>query len=69
MFITLLNRISVNTAEVDQVEFYTSTSPTPIDIFVYNQEKQTLVDNFSKAIKVQKDLATISNYLGGEENE
>ena len=38
-------------------------------MFVNNQEKQTLVDNFAEPIKVDKDLATISNYLGDEGNE
>ena len=38
-------------------------------MFVKNQEKKTLVDNFAKAIKVQEDLEAISNYLGNEEDE
>ena len=38
-------------------------------MFVKNQEKLTLVDNFVVAIKVEKDLETISNYLVDEEDE
>ena len=37
-------------------------------MFVKNQEKLTLVDNFAEAIKVEKDLEAISNYLGDEED-
>lgn len=38
-------------------------------MFVKNQEKQTMVDSVLEAIKVEKDLEAISNYLGDEENE
>ena len=38
-------------------------------MFVKNQEKLTLVDNFIEAIKVEKDLVAISNDLGDEEDE
>ena len=38
-------------------------------MFVKNQEKLILVYNFAEAIKVEKDLEAISNYLGNEEDE
>ena len=38
-------------------------------MFVKNQEKRSLVDNFAKAIIVEKDLEAISSYLGDEEEE
>jgi hypothetical protein len=68
-FITLLNRIHINPTEVVHIEYYTSALPPNIAMFVKNQEKQTLVDNFVEVIKVEKDLEAISNYLGDEENE
>ena len=68
-FITLLNRILVKLFKAVQIEFYTVSLSPPIAMFVKNQEKQTLADNFMEAIKVEKDLKEISNYLGDEENE
>jgi hypothetical protein len=67
-FITLLNSNSVNPAEVVQIEFYIVALLQTISMFVKNQEKKNLADNFVEAINVEKDLATISNYLGDEEN-
>ena len=37
-------------------------------MFVKNQEKLTLVDNFAKAIQVEKDFETMSSCLGEEED-
>ena len=68
-FITLLNRIPFNLVEAVQIEYYTVVLPPNIAMFVKNKEKQTVVDKFAEAIKVEKNLATISNYLGNEENE
>jgi hypothetical protein len=36
-------------------------------MFVNIKEKQTLVEIFQEAIKVEKDLASISSHLGNEE--
>jgi hypothetical protein len=68
-FITLLNRIPIKPTEAVQIEYYIVAFPPNIDMFVKNQEKQNLVDNFVEAFKVEKDLEAISNYLGDEENE
>ena len=38
-------------------------------MFVKNQEKLTLVDNFVEVIQVEKDLETMSSCLGEEEDE
>ena len=38
-------------------------------MFLKNQEKLTLVDNFVEAIQVEKDLETMSSCLGEEEDE
>ena len=38
-------------------------------MFVKSKEKQTLEENFHEAIKVEKDLATISSHLDTEENK
>lgn len=66
-FITLLNRILDKPVEVVQIEFYTATLPPPVAMFVNIKEKQTLVEIFQEAIKVEKDLASISSHLGNEE--
>ena len=68
-FINILNIIHIKPIEAVQSEYYTSTLPPNIAMSVKNQEKLTLVDNFVEAIKVEKDLETISNYLGDEEDE
>ena len=52
-----------------QVEFYTVALPLPIVMFVKGKEKRTLVENFLESIKVEKDLASISNHQGNEESK
>ena len=63
IFITLLNRILDKLVELVQIEFYTSTLPPPIAMFVKGKKKQTLAENFQEAIKVEKDLEYISIHL------
>ena len=69
IFITLLNRIPDKPAKAIQVEFYTVTLPPPVSMFVKSKQIQTFPENFVESIKVEKDLATISNHLGNEESE
>jgi hypothetical protein len=69
IFIFLLNRIPINLAKVVHIEYYTSSLPPNIAMFVKNQEKLTLVDNFAEAIQVENDLETMSSCLGEEEDE
>ena len=69
IFITLLNRIHDKPAKEIQIEFYNASLPPPVSIFVKRKEKQTLVENFQEAIKVEKDLAPISRHLSNEENK
>ena len=38
-------------------------------MFVKAREKRTLAENFLESIKVEKDLASISNHQGNEENK
>ena len=38
-------------------------------MFVKSKGKQTLEDNFQEAIKVEKDLGSISSHLGNEEHK
>jgi hypothetical protein len=38
-------------------------------MFVKRKENRTLEENFREAIKVEKDLASISIHRGNEENE
>ena len=56
-------------AEAVQIEYYTATLLPPVSMFVKSKEKQTLGENFQEAIKVEKDLETISIHLGNEENK
>ena len=69
IFITLLNRISINPTKEFHIEYYTSTLPPNIAMFVKNQEKVTLVDNFAKAIQVEKDWEALSSFMVKEEDE
>ena len=46
IFITLLNRIPNNPAEVVQIEFYTTTSPPSIAMFVKRKEKTNFGEEF-----------------------
>ena len=62
IFINLLNRIPEKTAESIQVEFYIVALPPPIAMFVKAREKRTLADFFLEAIKIEKDLASISSH-------
>ena len=69
IFINLLNCIPEKPTESIQVEFYTATLPPAIAMFIKAQEKRTLVENFLEAIKVEKDMASISSHQGNEENK
>ena len=68
-FITLLNKIPDKPVEAVQIEYYTSTLPPLVAMFVKRKEIRTLAENFLEAIKVEKDLATISTHQGNEESE
>ena len=68
-FFNLLNRIPEKPAKSIQVEFYIVALPPPIAMFVKAREKITLVENFLEAIKVEKDLESISSHQGNEENK
>ena len=68
-FISLLNGIPIKPVEVVQIEYYTYALLPNIAMFVKNQEKLTLVDNFVEAIQVEKDLETMSSCMGEEEDE
>ena len=68
-FITLLNRIPDKLTEVVQIEYYTIALPLPVAMFVKRKEFRTLEENFEEAVKVEKDLASISTHQGNEERE
>ena len=68
-FINLLNKIPGNPVESIQVEFYIVALPPAIAMFVKAREKITLAENFLEAIKVEKDMASISSHQGNEENK
>ena len=47
IFINLLNRTLIKPIEAVQIEYYTAAFPPNIAMFIKNQEKLTLVDNFA----------------------
>jgi hypothetical protein len=51
------------------VEFYTASLPPVVAMFVKVQEKRTLEKKILEAIKVEKDMASISSHQGNEENK
>ena len=69
IFITLLNKIPDKLLKEIQVEYYTVALPLTIAMFVKRKEIRTLEENFEEAIKVEKDLASISTHQGNEESE
>ena len=68
-FITLLNRIHDKPAEPIQIEFYTTSLPPLVSMFVKREEIKTSEEMFLEFIKVEKDLVAISHHLGNEESE
>ena len=62
IFINLLSRIPDKPTKSIQVEFYIVALPPPITMFVKAREKRALAENFLEAIKVEKDLASISSH-------
>jgi hypothetical protein len=68
-FITLLNKIHDKLLEAVQIEYYTVALPLLVAMFVKRKEIRTLEENFEEAIKVEKDLASISIHQGNEESE
>lgn len=67
-FISLLNKIPIKHVEAVQIEYYVSTLPPNIAMFVKTQRKLTLVDNFAEAIHVEKEFGTMSCCLGDKDN-
>ena len=68
-FITLLNKIPNKQPEAIQIEYYTIALPLSVAMFVKRKEIRTLEENFEEAIKVEKDLASISTHRGNNESE
>jgi hypothetical protein len=68
-FITLLNQIIDKLVEFVHIEFYTTSLPPLVAMFVKGKENKTLVENFLEAIKVEKDLAVISSHRGNEKSK
>jgi hypothetical protein len=69
IFINLLNHVLEKPTESIQVEFYTTTFPPYIAMFVKARKKRNLAENLLEAIKVEKDMASISSHQGNEENK
>ena len=61
-FITLLTKILDKPTEAVQIEYYSATLPPPVAMFVKRKEIRNLAENFVEAIKVEKDLASISTH-------
>ena len=68
-FINLLNRIPEKPVESIQVEFYIDALPPTTAMFVKAREKRTLDEIFLEAIKVEKDIASISSHQGNAKNK
>lgn len=66
-FITLLNKIHDKLPEAIQIEYYASFLPLSVAMFVKRKDIRTLEENFEEAIKVEKDLASISTHRGNRE--
>ena len=60
-FINHLNHIPKKAGESIQVEFYTTSLPPSIAMFVKAREKRTLAENFIKAIQVENDTTSIAS--------
>ena len=69
IFINLLNHIPEKPIESIQVEFYTTSLPPSIAMFVKDQQKRTLAKNFIESMQVENDIASIASYQGNEENK
>ena len=63
-FISLLNRIPIKPPKEVQIEYYVSSLPPNIAMFVKSQRKLTLVDNFLESIQVEKHFETMSSCIG-----
>jgi hypothetical protein len=67
-FLSLRNRIPVDTGPTEGVvmEFYTSSLPQTMAMFVKQKEKTTLQGNFAEAIRVEKDIANLKVNQGND---
>ena len=68
-FITLLNKTPDKPPMAIHVEYYTAALPLTIATFVKRKEIRTLEENFEEAIKIEKDLASISTHRDNDESE
>lgn len=68
-FTNIFNRIPNKPAESVQIEFYTTTLPPSVVMFVKGKKKRNLEENFLEAIKVEKYLASILSHQGNEESK
>jgi hypothetical protein len=62
-FLTLMNKIPQASKPVEDVsiEFYTSSLPFSMEMFVKRDEKNTLEATFKEAIKVEKDMLSLKD--------
>lgn len=65
-FLTLMTKIPQASKHVEDVsiDFYTSTLPVSMAIFVKRGEKNTLEATFKESIKVEKDMLSLKINLG-----
>ena len=68
IFLSLRNKILVDSRPIERVviEFYTSALPQTMDMFVKQKEKTTMQGNFTEAIKVEKDMASLKVNQGND---
>jgi len=64
-FMSLINKILATSKPTNDVsiEFYTSTLPVSMAMFVKRDEKATLEEIFKEAIKVEKDMLSLKGNL------
>lgn len=63
-FFVILNKFHVNKPLHDLVaiEYYTSALHANIAMFVKKDNKETLIENFTETLTVEKDMLTIGVY-------
>jgi hypothetical protein len=70
-FLTLMKRIPQASKPVEDVtiEFYTSSLPMSMVMFVKNVEKTTLEATFKEALKIEKNMLSLKGNPGVESSK
>jgi predicted Mrr-cat superfamily restriction endonuclease len=70
-FLTLLKQIqrAYKIVEYVSIEFYTSSFPMSIAMFIKNVEKSTLEESFQESLKVEKNMLSLKGNPGVESSK